>query len=450
MRALHSFCVRNCSPSVRNVVVFSVRKRPSCTLSHETRVRVAVLLAPFAGCTIQVVVTDFVWGSVIGGLVVVGCAALFRSKAYAVARGVFLTIYTLIAVALEPSAGPMWPVFYALHALVYLQSLALVRPRLRPPWFVALISVPGLFFASGMLLAFPWAIAVAFGATPHGWWLPFIVSLFGVWQSLTTRSEEKPVVIDGTALGSEVARCQAPQQPTAGAPRPLRVVQITDPHLGPFMSVRRLRSICQRAVDRQPDLIVLTGDFLTMESQSDSAWLAEALEPLRQLPGRVFACLGNHDYEALDVVRDALQHAGVRLLMDEAEIVETECCAVQVVGFEFHWRQRAPRMAEVCSAHPRVPGMLRLALLHDPGAFKHLPAGEADLVLSGHTHGGQLGLVSFNLPFTIANAVAKIPDHGLWARGTDRLYVHRGTGHYGFPLRLGVPAEESVLLVYMG
>jgi predicted MPP superfamily phosphohydrolase len=42
----------------------------------------------------------------------------------------------------------------------------------------------------------------------------------------------------------------------------------------------------------------------------------------------------------------------------------------------------------------------------------------------------------------------KMPDHGLWARGTDRLYVHRGTGHYGFPLRLGVPSEESLLAVH--
>jgi predicted MPP superfamily phosphohydrolase len=87
-------------------------------------------------------------------------------------------------------------------------------------------------------------------------------------------------------------------------------------------------------------------------------------------------------------------------------------------------------------------------LLHDPGAFKHLPAGEADLVLSGHTHGGQVGLVSLGLSWTMLRVLMNAPDHGLWARGADRLYVHRGTGHYGFPLRLGVPAEESVLNVH--
>jgi hypothetical protein len=71
------------------------------------------------------------------------------------------------------------------------------------------------------------------------------------------------------------------------------------------------------------------------------------------------------------------------------------------------------------------------------------------LVLSGHTHGGHLGLLSLGLPHTIVSAATSMPDHGLWARGRDRIYVHRGTGHYGFPLRVGVPAEESVLEVFV-
>jgi predicted MPP superfamily phosphohydrolase len=71
----------------------------------------------------------------------------------------------------------------------------------------------------------------------------------------------------------------------------------------------------------------------------------------------------------------------------------------------------------------------------------------AELVFAGHTHGGHLGLVSLGLDWTVIGAFAGIPDHGAWARGRDRLYVHRASGHYGFPLRLGVPIEESVLEV---
>jgi hypothetical protein len=93
---------------------------------------------------------------------------------------------------------------------------------------------------------------------------------------------------------------------------------------------------------------------------------------------------------------------------------------------------------------------LRIVLLHDPGAFGSLPPGEGDLVLAGHTHGGQIGLLSLGIPWTVVRSFGgRIPDQGLWARGTDRLYVHRGTGHYGFPLRLGVSAEESVLEVHL-
>jgi predicted MPP superfamily phosphohydrolase len=77
--------------------------------------------------------------------------------------------------------------------------------------------------------------------------------------------------------------------------------------------------------------------------------------------------------------------------------------------------------------------------------FKDVPPGQGDLVLSGHTHGGQVGLVALGLDWTFVGAVSSVPDHGAWARGADRLYVHRTTGHYGFPLRVGVPAEESLL-----
>jgi predicted MPP superfamily phosphohydrolase len=81
-------------------------------------------------------------------------------------------------------------------------------------------------------------------------------------------------------------------------------------------------------------------------------------------------------------------------------------------------------------------------------AFISVPEGEADLTLSGHTHGGQVGLVAFGLDWTVVSGLFGLPDHGLWARGRDRMMIHRGTGHYGFPLRLGVPAEESLLRVW--
>ena len=82
------------------------------------------------------------------------------------------------------------------------------------------------------------------------------------------------------------------------------------------MSVERLRGIAERAVAADPDLVLLTGDYLTMESQGTPGCLAEALAPLRALEGRVYACLGNHDHEAPEMVARELAEAGVRLLVD--------------------------------------------------------------------------------------------------------------------------------------
>jgi predicted MPP superfamily phosphohydrolase len=390
-------------------------------------------------------VSAFIPAAWLGWFVVVASAWILRSRAYAIFRGVTVGLQVLVIGALVPYFARVFPALVYLELTVFVSALLLVRPRLRSLAYRALISVPAAFFAAGSLLAWPWALAVALGFTPHGAWMPFALAAVGIVQSLTAREEQLDLVVGD---GQHVEGLKRYRPNTFRVERPLRIVQITDPHLGPFMSVARLKRIVTRAVERSPDLIVLTGDFLTMESHAHPELLAEALAPLRGMAGRTFACLGNHDHEDLDSVRHALGQAGVRLLVDDAAVVETPAGRVQIVGFDFVWRERASHLARVTAEHQRLPGVLRLLLLHDPGAFKHLPEGEGDLVLSGHTHGGQVGLLSFGLPFTAMRAFVSMPDHGLWARGVDRLYVHRGTGHYGFPLRLGVPAEESLISVH--
>ena len=377
---------------------------------------------------------------------VVLAAALLRGRPFATMAAILVGIYSLLAVAMAPAFGRVWPVFVFFHFTVYVHFALLTRPRMRSLAYRWLVSWPASFFVAGTLLALPWAIARALGFQPWGPWVPYVLGAVGLVQSLVTREEERDIVI-GEGGGS--ASVAPHPEGAAREERPLRIVQITDPHIGPFMSVARLRRIAARAVARRPDLIFLTGDFLTMESQSDPALLLEALAPLRAMPGRVFACHGNHDHEAPDTVATALAANGVTLLVDTACEVSTEAGSAQIVGMDFTWRERKAHLERVCAEHPRVPGATRIVLLHDPGAFKHLPEGEGDLVLSGHTHGGQVGLLSLGLSWTFLRLFGiRIPDHGIWARGRDRMYVHRGTGHYGFPLRLGVPSEESLLRVH--
>jgi predicted MPP superfamily phosphohydrolase len=386
----------------------------------------------------------FLGGSLAGTALVALTARVLRGRIYAIFASVILGIHSLLASALAPHVGVALPAYAAVHALVYVNFLGLVRPALRPPWYRALVSFPSAWFSASVFLGLPWAIATAFGAAPRGLALPFVLAGLGFAQTIRHRFEERHVGLDDAAVERLSRHRGSPRR----TDRPLRLVQLTDPHLGPFMSEHRLRGIAERAVAAKPDLVLLTGDYLTMESHDAREVLARALGPLKQLEGRVFACLGNHDHEALDTVKGALDDIGARLLVDESTVLETEAGRVQIVGFDFHFRDRARRTAEVCERHPRALHALRLVLLHDPGAFRHLPDGEADLVLAGHTHGGQLGLVALGLPQTIVSAFTSIPDHGLWALGTNRLYVHRGTGHYGFPLRVGVPGEESVLCVH--
>lgn len=346
---------------------------------------------------------------------------------------------------------------WGMLAFVFGVGAMVLDPRLRTPAWVAAVTVPGSVWAAGTFLSIPWlagsAVLGAFVAVPALGWVFHVVAATGAWSSFVARPERVVLRLDGADAGPAPTRLRpalreaVPALPTAAAAdRPLRLVQITDPHLGPFRSEASLRALVERAVAADPDLVLLTGDFFTVEGAGSPEALTRALAPLRALTGRTFACLGNHDHEHPAEVRAALAAAGVRLLVDEAVTVTTPAGPVQIVGLDHRWRDRGTH-ARVLHAHPRPDGALRLVLLHDPGAFRLLPEGEADLVLSGHTHGGHVGLVSLGLDWTAVHAVAGIPDHGLWGRGRDRLYVHRGSGHYGFPVRIGVPLEESVLEV---
>ncbi|NUP11784.1 MAG: phosphodiesterase [Polyangiaceae bacterium] len=357
--------------------------------------------------------------------------------------GVVLGVHTAISTALVDRAGPLLPVIAYLQAATFVHFALLARSKLRGLPYRVLVSLPVSAYTAGTMLALPWAVVSPFVDLP-GVFIPYAVAVVGLAQSLWARKERTLVALDRSDAGG-LARGTVSG---VRMDRPLRLVQISDPHLGPFMSERRLRRIAERAVAEKPDLVLLTGDLLTMESHRAPDALARALAPLTALEGKVFACRGNHDFEAPETIRYALESAKIPYLLDAEDIVETAAGPVQIIGLDYARRGRKEKMETVMARHPRREGVFRLVLLHDPGAFAELPDGEADLVLSGHTHGGQLGLVSLGLKGTFVSWFTKMPDHGLWAKGRNRLYVHRGTGHYGFPLRIGVPGEESVVEVH--
>lgn len=375
--------------------------------------------------------------------------------------GAWVTSTRLAAWLPEPWAALALAGFVWGMGATALHLLHLVRARLRGRVFRALVSIPGQAFVAASFLAGPWQLVLwpARGllgladltdlAHASRWLdlLPYVLGSVSVFTSARRASEWVRVHLAGAAP-DELTRIPVQRwRRRAPAPllrRPLRVVQIADPHLGPWQSERRLRRTVERLVAHDPDLVLLTGDFLTMEGNASRGALARALEPLRPLRERSFAIFGNHDHEAPEEVRGALRAVGISLLVDGEACVETPVGPVQILGADHVWKERAAQLEALFAKHPRREGHLRLLLLHDPSAFRHVPAGEIDLTLSGHTHGGQVGLVSLGFDWTVLRG-SRWPDHGLFARGTSRLYVHRGTGFYGFPLRIGVPGEASVL-----
>ncbi len=397
-----------------------------------------------------------------------------RSRAYAIFGLVVLCMSVPGALLVHARLRELFPplprglldaLFLWGMASAGLHLLSLVHARLRTPGFRWAVSVAGqTFLAAGfvsglyLLALLPLrGVLAALGldtALAHLRWLdalPLAVAGLSVVTSSRSRAELVRVALDDHAPGTleRATRVRLPRHHAASERRGLRIVQISDPHLGPWQPIAKLRRTLERLLESDPDLVLVTGDLLTMEGMGSPGALARALEPLAKFTGRSFACFGNHDHEAPDEVRSALASAGVRLLVDEAVTLETAAGPVQIIGADWVSRDREAHLAGLLARHPRAAGHLRILLLHDPSAFLHVPDGEADLTFSGHTHGGQIGLVSLGFDWTVL-ARTRWPDHGFFALGRNRLYVHRGTGFYGFPLRIGVPGEESVLDVDLG
>jgi predicted MPP superfamily phosphohydrolase len=403
-------------------------------------------------------------------------AAIARGRFYAIFAAVILTFSIPAAWVLHTRLVSLWsgpgsePVRILLDGLFAysmaaagIQLAHLVRARLRGRAFRLWISVPGQTFIAAGMLAFPWLLLLlpirlllqafelhqALVALTLVEALPLVVAVLSIATSAATKPETVRFALAREGP-DELQRVPVQRfrgrEPGPLESRPLRLVQLSDTHLGPWQSVRRLRERIAVLVDRDPDLVTLTGDFLTMESMGSPGCLEDALAPLERVAERCVAIFGNHDHEAPDHVRSAMQNLGIPLLIDDEACFETPAGAVQIVGADFVSRDHETHLGELLRRFPRRPDHLRLLLLHDPVGFRALPRDDVDLVLSGHTHGGQVGLVSLGIDWTVLSRT-RWPDQGLFARGATRLYVHRGTGFYGFPLRVGVPAELSLLEV---
>lgn len=262
--------------------------------------------------------------------------------------------------------------------------------------------------------------------------LPFGVSLSGVSLSYDFRVEEREIVL--------------PFWPAA-LDR-LRVVHLSDIHVGGAMDRRRLLRVARLTNQCRPDLVLHTGDFLTHRAGNFDAPLYEALARIRAPHGQ-WACLGNHDFDDPQRLERRLRDCGVIVLRDRIAAVSVNGEPIEIAGIDFQFDrwQRALAYERIVAAwgpRRRVP---RILLNHDPSTFKTLPAGCSDLVLSGHTHGGQVGWQFDSSHAITVIGLAGLPDQGLFPRGDMRLYVTRCVGFYGYPMRIGIPPEIALLVL---
>jgi uncharacterized protein len=255
-------------------------------------------------------------------------------------------------------------------------------------------------------------------------------------------------VVSGSS-GFEVRELEVRLKELPPALEGFRIGQITDIHVGPFISPAYVRAAVEAMNDAKVHLQVMTGDLVDDLDQLDETMAA--LEACKA-PHGMLAILGNHEhwrglepilagYEAL-----AKKGAPIRLLVDEAHVIEHAGERLRVVGVDYPMAGRNPlrkvqrmRQSAEVAFQGISPGETVVCLAHHPDFFPYAAERGAHLTLSGHTHGGQvaiLGVPLFGFAFEFML--------GRYRRKDSHLYVSGGTGHW-LPFRLGVPAEVTIL-----
>lgn len=218
-----------------------------------------------------------------------------------------------------------------------------------------------------------------------------------------------------------------------GLQQPVRLAFLTDLHLGPYMGRQQLEEWVAATIELEPDVVVFGGDLVDQAYAGD---LREVEELLPQLacPLGVYAVLGNHDrtrYRRLGPLEEVLTEAGVTLLRNEGFRPRPD---LYLAGID-DWRTGHPD-AERALQH--AGDEARVLISHNPDAIPHLPEG-IDLLLAGHTHGGQVRLPIVG-PLVTSSEYGKRFAEG-WVNAPMPAFVSRGLGVSVLPFRLFCPPE---------
>ena len=221
----------------------------------------------------------------------------------------------------------------------------------------------------------------------------------------------------------------------------LRVVQLSDIHHSPFTSRAQIERAVETANSLQPDIIALTGDYVSKE-RAYAAPCAELMGRLRARHG-VFAVLGNHDHWTdAALITDLFRAEGITVLVNQGMRFEKAGAAFWLAGVDDTMVGLEDLPLALAGAREDE---LKLLLAHNPIILRRAERAGVDLVLSGHTHGGQVTLRSDRSERGASERPRRRLVKGLANRGETQIYITRGLGTVVLPVRFGCPPEVSLL-----
>jgi len=234
--------------------------------------------------------------------------------------------------------------------------------------------------------------------------------------------------------------------PLAGLPTDLdglRLLQLTDIHLSPFLSETEFAAVIDESNNLRPNVVLVTGDLISSYGDPVDACLRQ-IARLKSDAG-IFGCMGNHErYAGVEnYTAEAAGRLGIRFLRGQTSMCRFGGSTINLAGVDYQrigQRTRYLRGAEKLLA----PGALNVMLSHNPDVFPVAAQQGYNLLLAGHTHGGQIAIEILDQAISPARFFTPYV-YGLYRSKGAAAYVSRGIGTIGIPARIGAPPEISLL-----
>src|SRR5579872_1861206 len=221
----------------------------------------------------------------------------------------------------------------------------------------------------------------------------------------------------------------------------LRIAQISDIHLSPFLSEKEFARAIDMANESKPHLTLVTGDLISRPGDPLDACMRQ-LARLKADAG-VLGCLGNHEIYCANQaeVTEWGSRIGIDFLRSRSRVLKFGDASINFAGVDY---QRFDRPYLTGAEQMVMPGVLNVLLSHNPDVFEVAASQGYDVTIAGHTHGGQVNFEILNQDLNVARYFTKYV-RGVYRREKAVIYVSNGIGTIGVPVRIGAPAEVAVL-----